>query len=379
MHRVDEWRCLHKFEKDVLERILSGLRCGTLGSLPEAFHSANSEALADTSVLPSRGTCFDAYIKPAFSQYFDSFSDFAVAMAEIEFRDDLDVNMPHTRDDGPECNPVVVMAWKNSPEDLMCLAHEVAHALQVNLSAHEFMPPVAREVCAFLGELILLDWTRGQNDTLFDRLRCVWTGECARYFGEDAENLLAKLSEPGASYQYRINYPLARVMAVHVFVHWSRDQILDLFSSGSQAMSHLPFEQLADMAAETPNYLPPFPPPSANQPALDAYRSLGAMALLDLDCREGESEKPIGDYYSGLALHLKQRSAFVALGRETRPIGYATWARNPRKESEITLMRQAAPFGDCLELQQALAAHLSSEHSVLALHERSARTEQVAG
>jgi len=378
VHSVDEWGRLHNLEKGVLEGILAGLRSGTLMSLPAMFRSVSIEAGADASGLRSRDICLDTYIKPAFSQYFDNFQSLDAALAGIEFRDNPDENAPHTRDDGPECNPVIVMTWQNRPEDLICFAHEVAHALQIGLSDHAFMPPVAREVCAFLGELILLDWVQEQNDTLFGRLLDVWTGDSARYFGEDAENLLAKLSEPSVSYHYRMNYPLARVMAMHVFVHWRREQVFDFFSSGSQAMLHLPFEELADMAAEHPNYLPAFPQPSPEQPSLDAYRSLGAMALLDIGCWKGESEKQIGGYYSELSRHLKKCSAFVALEKGAKPIGYAAWTGGSQAEPQIVLVRQVAPFGDHLALQRTVEAHLSREHSVLAVHERSARREQVA-
>jgi len=256
VHSVDEWRFLHKFEKDILESILSGLHSGTLMRLPEAFRSASSGVVADTPVLPSRGICLDACIKPAFSQYFHTFLDFAAAMAGIEFHDDPYVNMPHTQDGGPECDPVVVMTWKNKPEDLICLAHEVAHALQINLSAHVFMPPVAREACAFLGELILLDWCQNHDRLLYSHLLGAWLKDNTRYLGEDAENLAAEMLMPIAPYRYRMNYPLARIMAVYLFENRTPTQVHDLFSSGSDAMSLLPYDQLARTATERAGFQP---------------------------------------------------------------------------------------------------------------------------
>jgi len=229
--------------------------------MPEMFRFVSAEPETDISALHSRSTCLDAYIKPGFSQYFDKAPGLDAAMAEIEFRDAPDVNVPHTRDDGPECDPVVVMAWKNKPEDLMCLAHEVAHALQINLSAHVFMPPVAREVCAFLGELILLDWCQNHNSLLYSTLLYshllgAWLKDNTRYLGEDAENLAAEMSMPIAPYRYRMNYPPARIMAVYLFENRTPTQVYDLFSSGSDAMSLLPYDQLARTAAGRAGFQP---------------------------------------------------------------------------------------------------------------------------
>lgn len=261
MHCVDEWGHLHNLEKPVLREVLSRLRSGALTQLPavfhsgsmEAFHSGSMEAKADAAALDSQDGCLDTYINPAFDQYFDNLPDLDLpdltsAFAGIEFRDNLGENAPHTRDDGPECDPVVVMAWQNRPEDLMCLAHEVAHALQINLSGHAFMPPVAREVCAFLGELLLLDWCRKSNGSLCSHLLDVWREDNKQYLGEDVKSLAEKISEPKAPYHYRMNYPLARIMAVYLFENWTPKQIFDLFTSGSAAMALLPFERLAKTA-----------------------------------------------------------------------------------------------------------------------------------
>jgi hemolysin-activating ACP:hemolysin acyltransferase len=172
-----------------------------------------------------------------------------------------------------------------------------------------------------------------------------------------------------------MNYPLARAAAV---VMWrSRTDLQRLFRAGSEAMAILPIVVIADVASLSQNYLPPLPLPDTDQPAVDAYRALGAMALLDIDFWKGVSERRIEDYYATLLHHLQNRTAFIALDEVRRPAGYATW-RNADGDNTVTLTRQVAPFGDHLLLQKALERHLGQESDVLALHSRSARQQQVA-
>ena len=125
------------------------------------------------------------------------------------------------------------------------------------------------------------------------------------------------------------------------------------------------------------NYLPPLPLPDTDQPAVDAYRALGAMALLDIDFWKGESERRIEDHYANLLHHLQNHTAFIALDEVRRPIGYATW-RKAEGDNTVILTRQAAPFGDHLLLQKALERHLGQNTDIQAQHPSSARQEQAA-
>jgi len=126
------------------------------------------------------------------------------------------------------------------------------------------------------------------------------------------------------------------------------------------------------------NYLPEAPIPEKDQKSINGYRALGMMALLDIDYWQGESEKLIGEYYSTLLAHMQSRTALVAIGGERKPIGYAIWETDPNDASIVRLKRQAAPFGDHLELQEKLQARLPENVTVLSHHSRSAREEQVA-
>ena len=100
------------------------------------------------------------------------------------------------------------------------------------------------------------------------------------------------------------------------------------------------------------NYLPEVPEAETVRSAINAYRYLGMMLLLDIDYWQGESEKTIKEYYSTRLTHMQSQTVLVGIGKERKPIGYAIWDAGKNDASIICLKRQAAPFGDHLELQK---------------------------
>ena len=205
----------------------------------------------------------------------------------------------------------------------------------------------------------------------------VWRKENEVYLGSDLEALSCAVADLSTPYHYRQNYTVARLTAVKMFSHGCGGWVLDLFAAGNAGMCYLPIVDMADRAGEIANYLPPLPESDPERPTINAYRSLGAMALIDIDCWQGESEKQVGEYYALLLEHLQDQTAFLALDEQRKPIGYATWLK-PSQSGSVTLTRQAAPFGDHLTLQRTLERHLGREAGVLACHDRSARKEQPA-
>ena len=323
--------------------------------------------------------CLETLVVPAFESRFSERDLFAklskrVVFTDLSLRDNAP---PHTIDRGPDKPVLIALNWTESPEDVICLAHEVSHALQIILSDHERMPPVAREACAFLGELIMIEYARETDLDLFPALCNVWRRENDAYLGSDIDTMMAALADPRALYHYRLNYPVARLAAVELFNLGGGDWVRELFAAGREGMRLLPIENMANRAGELPNYFPPLPETDQEQPAINAYQSLGAMALIDIDYWEGESQTRIEEYYSGLLRHLQDRTAFIALDEQRKPIGYATWSRSPQDDG-ITLTRQAAPFGDHLTLQRALERHWDQRPGVLSRQGHSARREPVA-
>lgn len=135
--------------------------------------------------------------------------------------------------------PVVRLVWTGDAASLLVLAHEIAHAGQMLLSAGcGLMPPVAREVCAITGEMALLDHARATDEALGAALSSAWAHDTRKRLA-GAERLAAALASPKTSrYAYDHNYPLACAAA------WARRNLPSaaqaaLFASGAAAMTHL--------------------------------------------------------------------------------------------------------------------------------------------
>ena len=172
----------------------------------------------------------------------------------------------YTKEDGNDDSsedkkPTIHLVWSGTADDVMCLAHEMAHAAQMILSGTAFMPPVARETCAFIGELALIHFTQNQSNALYLTLCGVWNCENKYYLGDD--NLaLANVLKVGAlkpnrsAYIYRHNYPLARVAAMSLFATASQKATKVFFASGSAAMDHLNFKNFFAQLKQCPTAQP---------------------------------------------------------------------------------------------------------------------------
>ncbi|MDD7973820.1 hypothetical protein [Roseinatronobacter alkalisoli] len=377
LYQVSEWLALHGLNPELVQDIISAYRASELRTTP-AFSMPEISAI-EHKASGDQHAAFLAIVQPALLGALNDSASVKAALAKIAFVAPSDNSQtPHVIDHGHGRTPTVSMAWKNDAESLMHLTHEVAHALQINLSQGNKMPPLAREVCAFLGELTLMAYVHRHGlASLLRALLDVWHSHNTRYLGDDLEHLSEAILTDGTAYHYRQNYPIARLVACELFTQGTGPWLEALFASGSDAMAHLPIAHMANAAGRRANYLPALPMSGADQPALGAYRSLGAMALLEIEYWNGVSEAPLGDVYQGLLQHMQKQTAFIALDRHHRPLGYATWEQAP-EANRTTLTRQAAPFGDQLELQKALSRHLQHDAGVASRNARSARPEQEA-
>ena len=134
-----------------------------------------------------------------------------------------------TLDNGPTAYPTILFSYRGKPADSLVIAHEFGHALQIRASRGKFVPPVIREVCAFLGEGALLSHALQRNAAQYSDLVRVWQKDNYRYFGAQSDRLRAALLRPDASYMYSWNYPIARYLAIQISEECSRDWIWGLF------------------------------------------------------------------------------------------------------------------------------------------------------
>ena len=146
-------------------------------------------------------------------------------------------NIPFTLDRGADMPPLVSLHWRATPADPLALAHEYGHAAQIaatHATGSGPMPPLAREVCAFLAELALLDQMSGWRDTR-QALHAAHMADDTIYLGRDATALRAALEDPVRPYDHRWNYPPARILAGRLFTGSDRQRLAALYAAGGRA------------------------------------------------------------------------------------------------------------------------------------------------
>lgn len=116
--------------------------------------------------------------------------------------------------------PMVVCNYQAQLADLMVLAHEFGHAAQIIASGERFLPPVPREVCAFLAELAMLAYLQNHQPELHQGAQQVWLAAVAKSWHKDRHDLMQVLSDPAGlsrPYSYQWNYPIARALALNLW------------------------------------------------------------------------------------------------------------------------------------------------------------------
>ncbi len=335
MSSVGDWLTLHGFDIVQLRDMIAAV--WTRGIEGPFSHCVGfPEGAISPGELPdisTREAACSTIIAPAFSKVFPDVPQLRSMLERVRFETlrSGEGQRPHTIDKGKGEAPVVVMEWcSGSAESLMQLAHEMAHALQIMLSEHHFMPPVAREVCAFLGELVVMDHVRTRAGELFGDLLQIWGRDNGSYLGSDLELLRQALEDVSGAYDYRFNYPPARLMALDLFRRRADgDMLRSLFSSGEEAMGLLDLAEGVAASVCKDNPLHPMPEWNAAVPAMNAYRGLGAVVVLDLVSGASTAAYSIGKYYGIFSEWLKEEHLHLVLDEERRPVGYAVQENMP--------------------------------------------------
>ncbi|NRA88502.1 MAG: hypothetical protein HRU28_14185 [Rhizobiales bacterium] len=378
MNIFADWLIMHNLDDRLVNNILMAISSKQLSFYPDSFLDNYTQENLPFD-LRYQNDCFKSIIIPAFVDAFGHEKTTKDMLSFIKFeKPQYKTNhIPYTEDCGAKSSPVVVMNWNKTFSDLICLAHETAHALQLQFSKHIFTPPLARETCAFLGELILINWTRKNSIKLFEKLTAVWLNENDQYLASDVHALLKANNKLDSYYHYRQNYPIARIAAIFLFDSLNSDELLNLFSANQKIMSLLPLQELATIAGNIENHSMPYPFPDTRHPTINNYRRLGAMVLLDINHSGREAKRNIKDYYHNLRFHIENNTVCLALGQSRKPIGYATWTKNSN-ETKTVIDHKVAPFGDHLKVQQHIVEQLNSNGQVTSLHPNSLRKDQIA-
>ena len=179
--------------------------------------------------------CIESLIVSAFVELLGSEAHIPEIVAEVEILNlqPSELDLPYTTRSETTGVPSVRLVWNSDPESLMTLAHEMGHAIQMRLCNYEFMPPMVREVCAFMGELAVIEAATQQSQNLHQALQKLWNAHNRVYLGAQLGELEQALHQRDAPYDYRQNYPFARIVSGFIFAKQKAQDNLKLFSEPS--------------------------------------------------------------------------------------------------------------------------------------------------
>ncbi len=377
-HHMQDWLVLHDIQADkVIDLLATNPNSG-----PQAKHTTPDTTHIHAQQAWALAAAALRSLWPTHSQLITDTEQHCVTYFEQP------CDAPHTLDKGSDHYPEVYLYYHGTGSDLLTMAHEFGHALQIVANQSHFIPPVLRELAAFISELALIQYLDHQQPELAANLETAQQDDNSRYLGTDLINLQQALQQDiaqssPAPYSYCWNYPVARLLAKQLFANLDPDSLWQIIN-GDWSLQQCLTASAAKISEPPPNlrlhnYLPPISAFDKQHPAINGYRCLGMAALLDMDYWQGLAEQTIANYVALITRHLQSQTLLVATNQSQQPIGYITWATDNDQKQNTNLAHQCAPFGDYLALQTQLKQHLSgSNMPVHAHHPGSARQEQLA-
>jgi hypothetical protein len=241
-HNISDWLVLHELDAATCRRILEAAVSQL--AVPPGTDSRSAESFAtdpETAWLTTVDAirAFFPEQRSIINETFEKTVKTLVALRNGSRR-------AVTVDNGPNTYPRILYTLRGEPSDLLVLAHEFAHALQIRVSKGKFVSPVMREVCAFVGELALLSHASSGDAPRYRRLSQAWHADNKRYFGTNKDRLTLALLDPETAYQYSWNYPVARYLAIQIAQRFSRGRMWALFEgdvSVPSVLRELDFER----------------------------------------------------------------------------------------------------------------------------------------
>ncbi len=228
-HSLSDWLTLHELDAVTCRRFLDTIDWQPAGA-PAAHEEPNSDYPAlDPEVAWVRAA---EGLRTLFPEHQGVIDD-TFEKSEKIIVDQGGAKSPKglTLDNGPEAYPTIVCSYRGEPSGFLVMAHEFGHAVQIRASHGKFVPPVLREVCAFLSESALLSHTRQCDPERYTYLLQVWHEDNNKYLGAQRDRLQAALRRPDAPYKYFWNYPIARHLAIQISRCGSPDWIWSLFEA----------------------------------------------------------------------------------------------------------------------------------------------------
>ncbi len=236
-HMLDDWLTLHGITADDCERLLS--RIPGQPTISTADFAASAQ-------VPSGHSAEEAwtFVNHAMARQCPSLSDViksvVVNTAVNPAPDRKRFPAPFTLHDGGNGYPYVSCHHDGGIGSLICLAHEAGHAIQSVMSGGAFVPPITREVAAFVSETACEALIDAECSGLSPAIGELRTALDARYLGRYARRLRKALSSAQENYDYVWNYPLARLLARGLTGPLACSECTALFSG------RLPLRELAE-------------------------------------------------------------------------------------------------------------------------------------
>ena len=259
---------------------------------------------------------------------------------------------PYTLDQGKDDLPFVSCCYMGNIPDLINVAHEFSHAVQIVLSRESqtkesaFMPPLYRECCAFLGEIALIDYFEKENSEIHKQLKLVWANENLKYLSTDVSELKQALENNNLEYSYNWNYPIARLVALMLHKKSignkpNKTTFEKLFASGKKASSLISIEELTEFLP-IPNPLPVMLF-SKERKKMTEQQVLGVVTALFVSAHNHQNNLSIEKFYQKMSAHIKSNTLFLHF-LNGKPVGYACWDKAIKKGEIITVDELCTPF-----------------------------------
>lgn len=224
-HSLSDWLGLHELDPVTCRRILDAITSEAV-SEPATDNSLEGYRAIDIEVAWLRTVEAMRDLLPEQQSIIDDTYEKTVKIV-VDQRDKRRKAL--TLDNGPGTYPTILFSYRSEPFDSLVIAHEFAHALQIRASRGKFVPPIIREICAFLGEGALLSHTLRRDTTQYTHLVQAWRAANHRYFGAQRDRLQTTLLKADAPYKYSWNYPIARYLAIQISNRFSQDCIWSVF------------------------------------------------------------------------------------------------------------------------------------------------------
>lgn len=225
-HCLADWLALHELDQATCHSLLDAIRQESAGFSTSAERPSPDYDLLDVEVAWLRAV---EAMRLFFASQKDIIDDTFERTTKIRVQQGAKSRKAITLDNGPLTYPTIYFSYGGEPRDVLIIAHEFSHALQIRASQGKFVPPIMREVCAFIGESALLSHAMGRDPGRYPILADAWRTDTKRYFGTQRDRLDIALSTPAAPYRYAWNYPIARYLAIQIVEHYSRDRIWSVF------------------------------------------------------------------------------------------------------------------------------------------------------